>query len=144
MKLRHVVTALALVALPACGSDDLSGPAGDSTPDVAGSYDLQSLNGDNLPATLVQTPDGIIEVISSNMLIRADGNLVIDLTLRATDNAGQSETGSDVATGRWVLSGNRISLIPDSGGCTDTGTVSGDRITIEEDCDFGWRWVYEK
>ena len=54
------------------------------------------------------------------------------------------ETISDVGTGTWVLLGNRISLTSDAGGCTDTGTVSSNRITLEQDCEFGFRWVYEK
>lgn len=133
------------VALSGCGgSDDLAGPGGGGALDVVGSYDLRSVNGDNLPATILQTPDGIIEVVSSNLLIRADGNYVVDFVIRVTPTGGPSETISDVGTGTWVLSGSRISLISDTGGCTDTGTVSSNRITFEEECDSGFRLVYEK
>ena len=131
------------VALSGCGgSDDLAGPGG--APDVVGSYDLRSLNGDNLPATLLRTPAVIVEVISSNLLIRADGNYVLDAVIRVTPTGGPSETISDVITGTWILSGSRISLIPDAGGCTESGTVSSNRITIEESCVDGFRYVYEK
>jgi len=131
--------------LSGCGGDDLAGPGnGGGAPDVVGSYDLQSVNGDNLPATILQTPDGIVELISSNLLIRSDGNFVLDAAARATLTDGTSETVSDVTTGTWVLSGSTIVLVFDTGGCSESGTVSSNRITIEQDCDFGWRLVYEK
>ena len=125
------------------GSDDVTGPGG-STPNVVGSYDLQSVNGDNLPATILQTPEGIIEVLSSNLVIRADGNFVVDFALRATTNDGQSETLSDVSTGTWILSGSLIALVFDTGGCSENGTVSSNRITFAQDCTFGARLVFEK
>jgi hypothetical protein len=144
MKLLHVVTALAVVSLPACGSDGLSGPGGNDAPGFVGSYDLRSINGDILPVTVLETLGERVEIVDGNLLIRDDGNFVLDAAVRVTAD-GQSETISDVTTGSWFLSANRLTLDYDvSGLCTDSATWLGDRITIEEDCDLGWRWIYEK
>ena len=140
-----VIGSAALLA--GCGGDDLARQGNrDSTLNVVGSYDLRSIYGDDLPFTIIQSPDGsrIREITASNLLIRADGNFVLDATFRTTTD-GQSETFSDVLTGSWFLSGSRITLDYDTlGACTDTGTVSGNRITIEADCALGWHLVYEK
>lgn len=143
MKLRYLVTAVAVISLPACGSDDVSGPGGNDAA-VVGSYDLTSINGDNLPVTVLETIGGSAEITDGSLSIRADGNFALEATVRVT-NDGQTETVNDVTTGSWILSGNRLTLDFDlSGLCTDTATWSGDRITIEEDCDLGWRWIYDR
>ena len=144
MKLRHIVMAAAIFSLPACGSDDPTGPGGGDGQAVAGSYDLSSINGENLPVTVLETIGERVEIIGGNLSIRADGTFVLSATVRITTDS-QSETVSDDTSGSWSLSGNQLTLDYDlSGLCTDTATWSVDRITIEEDCDLGWRWVYEK
>lgn len=143
MKLRHIVLAVAIISLPACGSDDVTGP-GDGTSAVAGSYALTTINGDELPVTVFESIGQRVEVVAGNLSIRADGTFVLDAEVQVTTD-GQSETVSDSTAGSWTLSGNLLTLDYDLAGlCTDTGTWSGDRITIEADCDLSLRWVYER
>ena len=143
MKLRHIVTAVAVISLPACGSDDISGPGGNDA-DLVGSYELTSIDGGALPVTVFETIGQRVEVVDGNLSISANGTFVLDAEVLVTTD-GQSETVDDSTAGSWTLTGNLLTLDYDVPGlCTDTGTWSGDRITIESDCDLGLRWVYER
>ncbi len=155
MTFRHLaLTSIIGTAVAVSGCE--SSLPGLGAPDVVGSYDLRSLDGKNLPATISHTHfgvwrgqlDGIVELVSSNLLIRADGNYVVDGVLRVTPTGGPSETISDVVTGTWNVSrnfsGSRIGLTPDAGGCTETGPVLSNRIIIDVGCADGFRYIYEK
>ncbi|MEJ2342805.1 MAG: hypothetical protein P8Y10_11440, partial [Gemmatimonadales bacterium] len=127
MKLRHIVTAVAVISLPACGSDDISGPGGNDA-DLVGSYELTSIDGDALPVTVFETIGQRVEVVDGNLSISADGSYVLDAEVLVTTD-GQSETVDDSTPGSWTLTGNLLTLDSDLAGlCTDTGTWSGDRI----------------
>ncbi|MEJ2370620.1 MAG: hypothetical protein P8Y07_07200 [Gemmatimonadales bacterium] len=85
-----------------------------------------------------------VEVVDGNLSISADGTFVLDAEALVTSD-GQSESVDDSTPGSWTLTGNLLTLDYDLAGlCTDTGTWSGDRITIEADCDLGLRWVYDR
>lgn len=142
---KALLSTVAVFSLWACGGGDadFTGPDSSGDVSVAGTYELQSANGQSLPATIFQAGGTEIVVVSSEAVIRSDGNYVVDGTFEVTED-GSTEVVSGVTTGTWALSGSSITFIPDDGSCIDTGTVSGSRIILESDCDFGVRWEYRK
>ena len=114
-KLRFLILATAVLAgglLPAWG-DDPTGPES-----VAGTYILQTINGEALPY-LVQVG---FSVTAGSIQLNSDGTYTISLTVTGL--------GAQIITGTFTVDGSTITL--DDG---TTGTVSGDTITVVADGD---------
>ena len=121
---------LALAGASACSDDDPSGPS----TDMRGTYTLRSVNGTNIPATLLNTGSSKFEVIGGSLELKAESEFEARIESRTT-TGGEVETETDEAAGTWGMSGNQIVLT--SAGETITGTVSGDMITITDAATIG-------
>ncbi|HVE79521.1 MAG TPA: lipocalin family protein [Gemmatimonadaceae bacterium] len=132
-----VVPMLASLALGGCGGgggDDATGPA-----EVAGVYDLVSVNGRTLPAVAIEIEGYRLELLSSELTLQAGGTYSETTQLRETED-GTTTDSPFSTTGTYAVSGSRITLT-DEDGDSVTGTVSGDRITLAEQ---GVTLVYER
>ena len=121
-KLRFLVTATAVLAgglLTACG--DSTGPES-----VAGTYILQTVNGEALPVTVQG------DVLSAGSIqLNSAGTYTVSLTID-----GQAESGTDTFT----VDGSTVTFL-DEGDVDFTETVSGDTLTIVDD---GFTFVFRK
>ncbi len=113
---RFLILTMAVLAgglLPACG-DDPTGPES-----VAGTYILQTINGEALPVT-VQT-----DVVSAGSLqLNSAGTFTLSFTI---DGRPDSESGT------FTVDGSTVTLVDEGDvdeGDSITGTVSGNTITF--------------
>jgi hypothetical protein len=143
--MKHTLLAvLVVLAAIACGGSDgpPSSPFGNDLPDVAGTYQLQSVNDGGLPALFIQENQVLVEVTQGTLVIRSDSGLEHTLTLRITDG-GQVSTQANTRTGSWRWSRLNVFLTYDDGGCSDLMAPVDDRLFVD-DCDTGNRFEYVK
>ena len=139
-----------------CDSDLAGGPEADNPHGV---YSLLSIDGEALPLT--DRPSRFEPGTPCTMV---SGSLTVDIddTAWAHEESECSlphpeggfidwDEQSNGWFGTWSLAGNQITFETQAYGddvhmgpvCIQTGTWSGSRITIAEDCTFGARLVYE-
>ena len=123
--MRSALFAIALgTVLAACGGDSSTG----HSEAVNGTFTLRTVNGSNLPFTLLEFPDYKLEITSDVLTLRPDGTFSDVATFRETD-AGTVTTPVVPTTGTYTRSGNTITM-RDSDGDTLIGTINGDAITV--------------
>lgn len=135
--------ALVLVtALTAAGCNDIgTGPAGS----LAGSYNMRTLGGQQLPANLYYNSqyDNIV-IVSSQLSFSADGGYVDNTRIQDTVN-GRTTVYSDDTEGTWTLSGSQLVLYDAYDRSNVTyATVSGGRIVIDNYGDYGKTAEYSR
>ena len=126
---RTFATALLGLLLAACGGDKSSGPSGH-----AGTYTLRTVNGSNVPFTMVSIVVGgsvyKLEVLSGSITLNADGTFSQTATFRETDGTDVT-TESYPTSGTYTLSGTALTL-NSSDGESLGGSLSGGAITFVE------------
>ena len=128
---RLLVLALTLaMTVTAAGCSDATGPQGA----LSGTYSLRSVNGSTTaPWTIVQTSTYTSEVLSSAVILDANGNYSSITHYRDTYSGQAPQLIDDTITGYWTLSGSQLTL-------TDTtdpqnpyyATVSGSSISFTD------------
>jgi hypothetical protein len=104
---------------------------------LTGTWSLQTVNGQPLPFTLPETG----EVVSAESLtLLASGRFTMTTTFRETIN-GNVTLESIPDAGTYVVSGMTLTLMYESDGSNDVGTVDGNMITLE---DIGQLWAYRR
>jgi hypothetical protein len=106
-------TLLSLVLLAACDDDDTA----TADTNVAGTYTLQTVNGQAPPATTVEDP-GVsrLEVTGGTFVLRADRTYTETLNTRTILTNGSSTTGTQTEVGTYATNGNTVLFtIPASG-----------------------------
>lgn len=132
---RLLVLALSLaLGLTATACSDSTGP-GDS---IAGTYTLQSINGQPLPFLVDNSGNPNSEVVLAQVNLDASGNYSSLTRYRDTYPNQQPILVDETFTGFWTLSGSQITLT-EPGFAPTYGTISNNRITIS---DFGFTLVY--
>ena len=132
--MRRRAFAVALLAL-------VAGACGDNGPSNAhvGTYTLQTVNGANLPFTLVSTTTGgatyKLEVTSASIKLSSNGTFEDDVTFRE-DDAGTVTTESFPDAGTYTLRGTSLSLRY-SDGSTSGGSLSDGAITFTQSSGAG-------
>ncbi len=122
---RFLMLATAVLAgglLTACG-DDPTGPES-----VAGTYILQTINGEELPVDF----EGVV-VSAGSIRLTSDGFYVLSLTM-----------GPINETGTFWVDGSTVNFVHQAGGFVEgffTGTISGNTLTTRR---FGDTFVYRK
>jgi hypothetical protein len=122
---RSFLSALAAIALLAACGDSGTGP--DDT-NIAGSYTLQTINGNSLPWRLGGGNDWF-EFTSGSGNINADGTFTLTYNWRESIS-GQVDAGSEPLVGTYTRNGNAITFTEASTGDTATGTISGRQISV--------------
>ena len=133
-----LLPALVAATLAAGGCD--SDPSGPTQTSVAGSYALHSVNGDVVPATVLEwtlpTENGEesfrMEVIDGSLTLNANGTYTTTGLIRTTNlTLGAIDEEDPIqASGTWSLSGRKVSLL-DAEGEASTATVSGGELVVE-------------
>lgn len=136
---RLLVLALALaLGVTATACSDSTSPGAS----IAGTYSLQTINGQPLPVVVNSSGSPYSEVLSSQISLDANGNYNSLTRYRDTYPGGLPNLVDVSATGYWTLSGSQITLT-EIGYPNDPsyGTISGNRITF---VDFGFTLVYTR
>ena len=120
---------LALMIVPlmiGCSDDeDTTGPAAD----VAGTYQLQTVNGQALPVTLGTQGSVTIEVTADEYVLRPDGTFSSTITFRHTDS-GTVTTTTDSYEGSWQANGSTIRLNSVDVGLETAAFTGGNTLTF--------------
>lgn len=122
---------LSLVSLAAC-SDDADPVSADMN--VAGTYQLQTINGSAPPAITEQNPDGSrLEVTGGTFELRSNKTYTETLQTRTVLTNGSSSAGTLTEVGSYSTNGHTVIFtIPASGSTlafSYEGTVTGRRLT---------------
>ena len=128
---RRVSTAIlaaALCAAAACGSDS---PAAPTSTNVVGGWNLRTVNGTGLPYTVNQTATSKHELTALTFTATGDGKFTESDSYRDTNN-GVVTLSSSNDSGTWTINGNAITFTFASDGLSDTATISGDVMTIND------------
>ena len=120
---------LFLLLLPlalACGDDDSTTQP--TLAFLAGTWDLQSVNGSPLPYVVLQTSTSKSELMSDVITVTTTGSYTQLTTVRNTLN-GQVTTQTGNGAGTFTLNGTALTFQA-SNGTSGTGTVSGTTFTL--------------
>jgi lipocalin-like protein len=135
--MRRLLSLTLALALIACGDDDsTSAPTNAS---VAGTWNLQTVNGSALPFTL-SAASPKIELLSSSVNVTANGTWTSTTQTRTTIGT-QATTASSTQSGTYTLSGSAVSIRSTDGTTVQAGTVSGNTLTLAQ---TGLTFVYQK
>ncbi len=122
-RLLLALLATGTAATLAAGCKDSSSPG-----TLAGTYALQSVNSEALPATLAQLGGNKLEAAGGALVLDAGGTFSLTTELRITDDGSIStETASE--TGEWEMAGIEITLRASDGKET-AGGVNGTTVTL--------------
>jgi hypothetical protein len=128
---------IAFLALTLACSGDSTGPTEAS---VAGTWNLQSINGTALPFVVAQTGTNKVEITGDVLTVTASGSFTEITTVRTTQN-GTSTTQTVPDAGTYVLNGNNVTFQFQSDGSVGSGTVSGSTLTVSQ---TGLSLIYKK
>lgn len=112
-----------VLPLAACGDD---GPT-DPTIEASGTYQLATVNGQNLPVTIQQSGADFIEVLDGTIELRSD-NTFSDSTTFRTSEGGEETIEVEVLSGTYAQSRNTLTFSPETGGAYAL-SVSEDALT---------------
>jgi len=124
-RLAAAVLLLAAATFAAC--DDGTGP-GLGLGSSAGTYALQTINGNPLPFT-VGGSGQTLEVLSESIALQTGGRFTLTGTQRVTQN-GQAATQQYSEAGAWTIAASAITLDYDSSDLIETGTLAGGVLTL--------------
>jgi hypothetical protein len=105
---------------------------------VAGSYTLQTVNGNRLPAVFYQDTQEKDEFVNGSVALSADNSWTGKLTLRGTDLTTNEEFSFTAPVGgTYSLNTGSITLTDAYNGLTFQGTVSGGTLSIGSEIVIG-------
>lgn len=113
------------LAAAACGGDGINEPAS-----IAGTYNLQTIDGKSPPVVVLDEPGLKLEVMSGNFILAANGSFSTTVVLRITED-NQVSTESESFTGTYTVTGSTVNFTY-SDGETDSATLAGDTLTFSE------------
>jgi Lipocalin-like domain len=134
--MRKLFLGLAASLLLACGGDS-TGP----NASAAGTWNLQTVNGAGLPATVifVASPLYRLEILSDTFVANANNTYNETSVVRETDGSTVATTTS-TSNGTWTQSNGALTITTSDGFVT-TATISGNTITISDGTDV---YVYAR
>jgi hypothetical protein len=125
-RLARFVALLLLPVMIACDDDDGSGP---SNGNVTGTYTLRTVDGQNLPFTLVNVPGYRLEVTADQYTLNSGGTFTTTATFRETE--GTTVTPStETYSGTWVQNGSTVNLNSEDGGPETAAFSGGNTLTF--------------
>lgn len=132
--MRYLIAVL-MLAVAACGGDS-TGPDSESH---VGVYTLRTVNGQNLPFTLVQVGSDKLEVTGERLTVNADGTFSGRTDYRLTE-AGKVTTETETWFGTYELRGTNVTFTDADGG-TGAGAYINGAFTLSIE---GFTFVYRK
>ena len=133
--LRPALVAALLLVGAACGRDTATGP----DEDIAGSYTLRTINGQNLPYTTSSVGVNRAEVLSSSLSLNADGTFGEERSVRRT-HSGVSITEAEMKFGTYTSTSSGVTFRATTGAQVSGTTANGSITFIEE----GFTFVYAR
>lgn len=122
------VAAIAVLGLTAAcggGDDGVNEPAS-----IAGTYNLETLDGQSPPVVVLDEPGFKLEILSGNFVLTANGTFTTNVVFRLTDESGAS-TESESFSGTYTVSGSTVTFNY-SDGDTDSATLAGNTLTFSD------------
>ena len=137
MRVNQTIAAAVLASVVAVGCTDAFTPE-----NVAGTYELTSIDGNAIPWTQPTAPDSvtIVTVESGRLTLSADATWLISLTA-STFDGDTTVTSTVTGSGTYTLTEPNTIELADEGDVTIEGTLEGRRITLDV---FGIALVFEK
>lgn len=126
MKWKGMLALLLVPMMIACSDDD---DATGITADMAGTYTLRTINGQNLPFTVINQPGHTLEVTADQYVLNADGTFNSTVSFRETEN-GTVTTSTDSYSGTWQRSGSTITLTSADYGLESATFSGGNTLTF--------------
>ncbi|MEX1187286.1 MAG: hypothetical protein WEA80_11910 [Gemmatimonadaceae bacterium] len=122
------VAAIAVLGLvAACGGD---GDGINEPASIAGTYNLQTLDGQSLPVVVFDEPGFRLEIVSGNFVLAASRTFTTSVVFRITeDNAVTTE--SESFNGTYTVTGSTVNFTY-SDGDTDSATLAGNTLTFTD------------
>jgi len=129
---RYVLASLAMLVI-ACAGDSALAPES-----AAGSYTLQTVNGNAVPAVFYQDSQEKDEFVNGSVALSADNSWSGKLALRGTDLTTNEEYSFTAPIGgTYSLKSGSITLTDANNGLTFQGTVSRGTLSIDTEIVFG-------
>ncbi|HVF39527.1 MAG TPA: hypothetical protein VM939_06470 [Gemmatimonadaceae bacterium] len=117
---------MATTILAGCSAVDLVG-----TGRVAGTYELRSVNGYQVPAVYYEEPGYRLEVLNANFTLENDGTFTEALILRETVR-GSTNTSSTSTYGNYDYYNGEFTF-DEAGGHRYYGRINGSTLIIEDE-----------
>ncbi len=137
--IRRVFLAFLVFGMVGCGGDDVFSPES-----VAGTYTLQTLNGDALPAVRGEIGTSFTEVTAGSIILNENLSCSTSLSLQVTEGSTVTP-GTVMRVCTYTLSSEGAITLIDAANPLDptpaTGSLTGSSMTITEDEDV---YVYQK
>jgi hypothetical protein len=121
-----VSTLAGLAFLAAACGDSSTGPAS-----IAGTYTLQTINGQAPPRTVFQDASGRVEITGGRVNLNADGTFSDATDLRVTSGTTVL-TDTETAVGMWVQNGDNITFNVSGGGSYSMALAGRTLTQVEE------------
>jgi hypothetical protein len=122
---------LLATTLVACG--DSAGPSGEAN--IAGTYTLRTVNGQNVPFAVVVLGTYRLEVVSGSVTISGTGNSgtytdqIVTRETQGTTTTTETENGA----GTWTRTNNAIVFRDNADASTINGSLSANTITFVQE-----------
>jgi hypothetical protein len=107
---------------------------------VAGTWELSTVNGANLPYVITQSGADKIELTADVITATSTGSFTQQTTIKTTQNS-QVTTQTLPDAGSYVMNGTAVTFTFNSDGSSGTGSLSGDTMTVT---DGGFALVYKR
>jgi hypothetical protein len=136
--LQRSLLAFAIVLSLGMMGCDSSGDS-NSEPNYSGNYILKTIDGETVPVVFIQIGSDKVEITGGNHRLNSDMTFSASFTLKVTESGvSTTETGSMTGT---YSNNNSAFLFTYSDNTTDSGSISGDNLTIISD---GVSFVFKK
>ncbi|MGK2936176.1 MAG: lipocalin family protein [Gemmatimonadaceae bacterium] len=119
------IAAVGLVAACGGGDDGINEPAS-----IAGTYILQTLDGQAPPVVVFDASGFKVEIVSGNFVLNANGSFTTTVVFRITEDSAVT-TESESYTGTYAVTGSTVNFTY-SDGDTDSATLEGNTLTFSD------------
>lgn len=123
-----LIMPLIFVAMLLASCGDSTGPGNTGAAGVTGTYTLQTVNGSQLPYTVVQVGENKFEATAGRVTLNGDRTFSASITFRETEN-GITTTTTESDSGTYTQNGTALNFTY-ADGTTDTAALNGNTLTI--------------
>lgn len=124
---KMVAIAVLGLAAAACGGGDdgIYEP-----PSIAGTYNLQTIDGEAPPVVVYEEPGFTVEITSGNFILAASGSFSTTVVWRLTED-GVVTTETESFPGTYTVTGSTVNFAY-SDGDSDSATLAGNTLTFTD------------
>jgi hypothetical protein len=126
--MRRFACIASLLVLAGCGGSD--GTTTSTATSIVGTYNLQTVNGVHVPATIVASTDGTFVAIDDVVTLNADHTYSEAGHVRITLPNGTTTTSPETDAGTYSSTNGAVQLISTDGNGTTSGAINSNTLTI--------------